>query len=102
MASHPAASPHHHGGICAMTLTTSQVRVAITGELYVAPTGTTLPSDTTTALNAAFKGLGYFSEDGVTENFERDTNDITAWQSATAVRTVVNSAKAVYEGTLIQ
>jgi hypothetical protein len=85
-----------------MTLTTSQVRVAITGELSVAPTGTTLPTDTSTALNAAFKGLGYFNEDGVTENFDRDVDDITAWQNATRVRTVVTSAKATYEGTLIQ
>lgn len=85
-----------------MTLTTSQVRVAITGELYVAPTGTALPSDTSTALNAAFKGLGYFNEDGVTESFERDTEDITAWQNAARVRTVITSAKATYTGTLIQ
>lgn len=85
-----------------MTLATSQVRVAITGELYVAPTGTALPSDTTTALNVAFKGLGYFNEDGVKETFERDTEDINAWQNAAIVRTVVTSAKATYEGTLIQ
>lgn len=85
-----------------MTLSTSQVRVAITGELYVAPTGTALPADTTTALNAAFKGLGYFNEDGVTESYEKDTEDINAWQNATIVRTVTTSAKATFEGTLIQ
>lgn len=85
-----------------MTLTTSQVRVAITGELYVAPTGTTLPTDTTTALNVAFKGLGYFNEDGVKESYDKDTDDINAWQNATIVRTVVKSAKATFKGTLIQ
>jgi hypothetical protein len=64
-----------------MSLETSEVRAGITGELYAAPVGTALPTDTSTALNAAFKGLGYFSEDGVTETFEKDTEDITAWQN---------------------
>lgn len=85
-----------------MTLTTSQVRVAITGELSVAPTGTTLPTDTSTGLNVAFKGLGYFNEDGVEESYEKDTDDINAWQNATIVRTVTKSAKATFKGTLIQ
>lgn len=85
-----------------MALTTSEVGVAVTGELYCGPTGTTAPTDTSTALNAAFKGLGYFDEDGVTESFERDTDDITAWQSATTVRTAVTSAKVTYQGKLIQ
>lgn len=85
-----------------MALTTSEVGVAVTGELYVAATGTTAPTDTSTALNASFKGLGYFDEDGVTESFERDSEDITAWQNATTVRTVVTSAKVTYQGKLIQ
>jgi hypothetical protein len=85
-----------------MSLETSEVRAGITGELYAAPLGTTLPTDTSTALNAAFKGLGYFSEDGVTETFEKDTEDITAWQNAKRVRTLITSAKATYSGTLIQ
>ena len=85
-----------------MPLLTSQVRVAITGELYAGPVGTALPDDTTTALNAAFVGLGYFNEDGVTESYEKDTEDINAWQNATIVRTVITSAKATFEGTLIQ
>lgn len=85
-----------------MSLETSEVRAAITGELYAAPVGTALPTDTSTALNAAFKGLGYFSEDGVTETYEKDTEDITAWQNAKRVRTLITSAKATYSGTLIQ
>ncbi len=38
-----------------------------TGTVWSAPEGTTLPTDATTALDAAFKSLGYISEDGVTE-----------------------------------
>lgn len=85
-----------------MSLETSEVRVGVSGELFVAPLGTTLPTDTTSPLDAAFKGLGYFNDDGVTESFERDTDDITAWQNAKRVRTVITSAKATYTGTLIQ
>jgi hypothetical protein len=85
-----------------MALQTAEVRAGISGELYVAPLGTTLPTDTTSSLNGAFKGLGYFSEDGVTETFEKDTEDITAWQNAKRVRTLITSAKATYAGTLIQ
>lgn len=85
-----------------MAQTTSEVGVAVSGGLYVAPTGTAAPTDTSTALNAAFKELGFFDEDGVTESFERDTTDITAWQNATTVRTVVTNAKVTYQGKLIQ
>jgi hypothetical protein len=85
-----------------MSLETDEVGVAITGELYVAPIGTTLPTDTSTALNAAFKGLGYFSEDGVTDTPEKNIEDITAWQNAKRVRSVVTEAKETYTGTLLQ
>jgi hypothetical protein len=85
-----------------MALTTSEVGVAVSGEIYVAPTGTALPTDTTTALNAAFKGLGYVSEDGITENVERSIDDLIAWQNATVVRSVVTDAKVTYEFTLWQ
>lgn len=38
------------------------------GAVYIAPLGSTLPTDATTALDAAFKSLGYVSEDGITNN----------------------------------
>ena len=85
-----------------MALSTSQVGVAVTGEIYYAVTGTALPTDTTTGLNAAFKGLGYVSEDGITETVDRSIDDIIAWQNATTVRSVVTDAKITYEFTLIQ
>lgn len=37
------------------------------GYIWVAPLGTAAPSDATTELDAAFVGLGYLSEDGLTE-----------------------------------
>lgn len=37
------------------------------GYIWVAPRGTAVPTDATTELDAAFVGLGYLSEDGLTE-----------------------------------
>lgn len=37
------------------------------GYIWVAPLGTTLPTDATTELSESFVGLGYLSEDGLTE-----------------------------------
>lgn len=51
----------------------------IDGGVYRAPIGTTLPTDATTALAAAFKNLGYCSEDGVTNTISRETTEIKEW-----------------------
>lgn len=37
------------------------------GYIWVAPLGTAIPADATSALDKAFVGLGYLSEDGLTE-----------------------------------
>ena len=49
------------------------------GGVYRAPVGTTLPTDTTTALNVAFVSLGYVDDDGVTINIDRPSTDHYAW-----------------------
>ena len=49
------------------------------GAAFAAPTGSTLPIDAATALDEAFVGLGYISEDGLTNNGERSSNNIKAW-----------------------
>lgn len=51
----------------------------VTGGVYIAPKGTTLPTDGTTALSADFKSLGYVSEDGLTNAVETDTEDVKSW-----------------------
>ena len=47
------------------------------GYCFVAPLGTTLPTDYSTALPSAFKCLGFISEDGYTETVDSDFEDIT-------------------------
>lgn len=85
-----------------MTLTADNVRVAVSGAVYIAPHGSTAPTDATTAPAAAFKDLGYVSEDGVVEARDRSTNDIIAWQNSDKVRTVVTEAGMTLTLTLIE
>lgn len=49
------------------------------GAVFVAPAGTPVPTNATTALNAAFQNMGYVSEDGLVNSIEVDTEQINAW-----------------------
>ena len=51
----------------------------ITGAVYRAPLGTTLPTDATTALSGAFAAMGYISDNGVTNSNSPTTQKIKAW-----------------------
>lgn len=51
----------------------------IAGGVWVAPKGTSAPTDSTTALASAFKCLGYINEDGVTVSTTRESDDVRDW-----------------------
>lgn len=51
----------------------------IGGAVFRAPLGTELPTDATTALNQAFKCLGYISDDGLTNANSPESDKIKAW-----------------------
>ena len=55
------------------------------GAIYVAPLGSTLPTDSSTALAAAFKCLGYVSEDGVTNSNSPESDNVKAWGGDTVL-----------------
>lgn len=69
-----------------MSLDSGQVRLAPFGHVYVAPVGSTLPTDVTTAWDPAWKELGYLDEEGVGITPTTDVEEFFAWQSAVSVK----------------
>lgn len=57
----------------------SAAKPKVGGAAYYAPSGTTLPTDATTALDATFASLGYLSEDGLTNTPTIDSEELKAW-----------------------
>lgn len=74
---------------------------AIAGAIWAAPVGTTLPTDTDDTLDAAFKCLGYCSEDGLSNGTELETTEIKAWGGDT-VLTIQTSKDDKFSFTLIE
>lgn len=85
-----------------MTLNADNVRSALTGAVYVAPTGSTQPTTATEAWDAAFVDLGYLSEDGITEAHSTDWNIVRAWQNRAIVRQLLTGSDATFAFTLIE
>lgn len=73
----------------------------ITGAIYRAPLGTTLPTDAVTALDAAFKNMGYCSEDGLTNNNTPESDNVKAWGGDT-VLTIQSSKDDTFATTLLE
>ena len=72
-----------------MALDSDNVRVAVTGAVYVGPTSSTAPSSSSSTLTG-FTDLGYVSADGITETIDKTTSQIRAWQGGALVREVVS------------
>jgi hypothetical protein len=72
-----------------MALDSDNVRVAVTGAVYVGPTSATAPSSSSATLTG-FTDLGYVSADGITETIDKTTNQIRAWQNGSLVREVIS------------
>lgn len=57
----------------------SAAKPGVGGGVFVAPKGTALPTDATTALAAAYKSVGYISDEGVTKSTSLETSPVHAW-----------------------
>lgn len=68
-------------GNTATNVTTGKPNIA--GAVFVAPKGTALPTDATTALSNAYVCLGFVSDAGLSNGNEISTNVIKAWGGIT-------------------
>lgn len=86
----------------------SEILIAGTGQLYVAPwsTSLTLPEEPGTVpgngLSTAFVDVGYTTEDGVSLSLDRDSQSVMAWQSTRSVRRFNASQVESFTATLLQ
>jgi hypothetical protein len=78
------------------------VRVGLNGSVYIAPKGTTAPTDLDTAWAAGWVDLGYLSDDGVEMSYSTETEDINAWQSLSPVRKVLTGVDMTLAFTAIE
>jgi hypothetical protein len=76
-------------------------RPAVTGGAYHAVLGTALPTDSTTALAAAFKALGYVGDAGVVETPTRTTDKKKAW-GGDIIKVLQTDYSATYAFTLVE
>lgn len=72
-----------------------------TGGILAGPTGTTLPTDSTTALDEALVKHGLVGEDGLSMTTDRSTESITAW-GGDEVRVVQTEHSVEFTFTLLE
>jgi hypothetical protein len=85
-----------------MAIDTDQVRVGVTGSVYVAPLATALPDEPDEALDVAFVDLGATNEDAFEITPSQTIEKIRAWQSSKPVRVVKTEDDLAVSFTLIQ
>lgn len=64
----------------------------ISGSIFRAPLGTTLPTDATSALDAAFVCLGYAADSGLSNPNEMEVSAIKAWGGMIVYRSLTELA----------
>lgn len=84
-----------------MALNATEVRVAGSGAIWKAPTGTTLPTDEVSAWGTGWVNLG-FVEDGFKVKQDLKTTEVSAWQTLEPVRIINDSLTRSVSFTLEQ
>ena len=80
----------------------NESRAGLTGQVYVAPVGTALPTTPSAALNSAFVGLGFHTEDGISLSAPVNVTEYGAWQTKYPIRREVDSREFMFTFSLLQ
>lgn len=72
------------------------------GDLYIAPAGTSIPTDPESVLPADWKELGYVGQDGATFNRNIDIEEFFAWQERTSIRREVTEEETAITFELLE
>lgn len=83
------------------TANVSAGKPKLTGAIFTAPEGTAAPTSATSTLAAAFKCMGYSSEDGLTNAITRESETVKAWGGDT-VLTPQTEYEETFSFTLIE
>ena len=70
-----------------MPVDSSKIKIAGSGAVWYAPAGTTLPTDSTTALASGFVNVGYL-DDGFTLEQNLKTKEVLGWQNLDILRLI--------------
>lgn len=70
--------------------------------VWIAPVGTTAPTDATSAYGAGWSTLGYLHEDGPKLSRSVDSTELVSWQSRTPLKKVITSVSQELEFTLLE
>jgi hypothetical protein len=80
----------------------NEIRVAGAGRVLIAPLGTAVPADLTTAWAAGWKDLGYTTTDGVKFNKKDKIDPVDTWQSVSPARFVYSDRDLTVKFALLQ
>ncbi|KOX05212.1 hypothetical protein [Streptomyces sp. NRRL B-3648] len=80
----------------------NEIRVAGTGRILVAPVGTAAPTDTAAAWAAAWRDLGYTSQDGIKLSKKDKLDPVETWQSVSPARFIYSDRDLTVKFQLLQ
>lgn len=73
-----------------------------TGLMWVAATGSTAPTDATTALAVAWKNVGMITDDGLTVKVNTSSKDVKAFGSLQTQRKIITDSSLTFDITMLE